>query len=100
MPDGIGQLVHLQRLCLSHNAIAALPACIGQLTNLQHLDLRNNSLKELPQVRDPSHMCCYDSFCVLLRLEPHSCLLAKGTARVCILSWHDQGVTTTVGAGL
>lgn len=49
VPDGIGQLVHLQRLCLSHNAIAALPACMSQLTILQQLDLRNNSLKELPQ---------------------------------------------------
>lgn len=61
VPDGIGQLVHLQRLCLSHNAIAALPACMSQLTILQQLDLRNNSLKELPQVRNPAHVCCYDS---------------------------------------
>lgn len=85
LPDAIGQLSHLQKLCLSYNAIVGLSSCIGQLTNLQHLDVRSNSLKELPQVRcaSPSmgwseqlSLCCYMPVHYFLFKVVRDCLLS------------------------
>ena len=87
LPDAVGQLSHLQKLCLSHNAVVGLSSCIGQLTNLQHLDMRSNSLKELPQVRGAStFMCDALSLCCYMPV-PH--LLPKAV-KLCLLSLHEM----------
>ena len=51
IPEAIGQLTHLQRLSLGHNAITSLPRSVSCLTRLEHLDLGHNKLQALPQVR-------------------------------------------------
>lgn len=49
MPDSLTQLVHLEDLNVSGNAITSLPEGIGALTALKKLSLHGNQLTALPQ---------------------------------------------------
>ena len=49
LPDCITEILHLEELYLSGNALKSLPENIGKLVNLRRLDLNRNKLKEIPQ---------------------------------------------------
>ena len=48
LPDDVGQMVKLTRLCLQHTAIFDFPPSFLWLTNLKHLDLTHCAFKYLP----------------------------------------------------
>jgi Leucine-rich repeat (LRR) protein len=48
IPEGLTDLIYLQKLFFSDNKIKKLPAWFGQLQNLSVLNLGDNQLKELP----------------------------------------------------
>lgn len=50
LPGGIGKLVQLQVLFLSHNNLELIPQGIGRCVKLQRLKLDNNRLITLPDV--------------------------------------------------
>jgi Leucine-rich repeat (LRR) protein len=47
--QGIGQLISLEILSVSHNKLQFIPPEIGNLTNLQILHLYHNKLQSVPQ---------------------------------------------------
>lgn len=51
LPDAVGQLPHLRKLWLTHNALRGLPGGVARLGRLQALLAGNNVMKELPPVR-------------------------------------------------
>ncbi|XP_052416341.1 leucine-rich repeat-containing protein 28-like isoform X1 [Carassius gibelio] len=78
IPQAIGNLVKLQSLDLSDNALQFICPEIGQLRSLRHLRLANNQLKFLPQeLGDLGEMETLDVSMNLLRTLPerlHQCL--------------------------
>ena len=49
LPESIGGLVCLQRLCLNHNCLTSLPASLGLLNDLYELHVLANPLRHLPE---------------------------------------------------
>ena len=49
MPSSLTQLVHLQDLNLSGNALTSIPDGINALTDLRKLSLHGNRLQQVPQ---------------------------------------------------
>jgi len=49
LPEELGQLTHLECLCIQFNNLRSLPVAIGNLINLKDLKLGGNKLKTLPQ---------------------------------------------------
>ncbi len=49
LPESIGGLVCLQRLCLNHNCLTSLPASLGRLNDLHELHALGNPLRHLPE---------------------------------------------------
>ncbi|XP_051756588.1 leucine-rich repeat-containing protein 28 isoform X1 [Ctenopharyngodon idella] len=78
IPQAIGDLVKLQSLDLSDNALQIICPEIGQLRSLRHLRLANNQLKFLPQeLGDLRELETLDVSMNLLRTLPerlHQCL--------------------------
>uniref|UniRef100_A0A8C2DLK2 Leucine rich repeat containing 28 n=1 Tax=Cyprinus carpio TaxID=7962 RepID=A0A8C2DLK2_CYPCA len=78
IPQAIGNLVKLQSLDLSDNALQLICPEIGQLRSLRHLRLANNQLKFLPQeLGDLRELETLDVSMNLLRTLPerlHQCL--------------------------
>uniref|UniRef100_A0A8C2IPG7 Leucine rich repeat containing 28 n=1 Tax=Cyprinus carpio TaxID=7962 RepID=A0A8C2IPG7_CYPCA len=78
IPQAIGNLVKLQSLDLSDNALQVICPEIGQLRSLRHLRLANNQLKFLPQeLGDLRELETLDVSMNLLRTLPerlHQCL--------------------------
>lgn len=78
IPQAIGNLVKLQSLDLSDNALQIICPEIGQLRSLRHLRLANNQLKFLPQeLGDLRELETLDVSMNLLRTLPerlHQCL--------------------------
>lgn len=48
LPDGIGNVVHVQYLGITSCSLEEIPRSIGNLTSLQTLDVRETNVRELP----------------------------------------------------
>ncbi|CAI5458584.1 unnamed protein product [Closterium sp. Yama58-4] len=70
LPDGLGGLTSLKRLCVAECPSVVLPGDVGQLTNLHTLFLKSCSA---PRLLPPS----FTQLAALARLELHECDLAE-----------------------
>lgn len=69
IPNGVFELINLQRLYLYENNITIIPSEIGNLTNLVLLDLTNNSLLYIPPNYDALNIIKHNDFNMQLVLK-------------------------------